>query len=225
MRRVPLGLFQGLTLEIDFAKQTQLFLGLYETEIAHALTMSAAEAAWMIDIGAGVGELALWFLRRTNGTVYAYEPSGAARDAFDRNRHYNREGTLHLSAEGIGDRFALDEVPVDRSQKGLVKIDVDGAEMEVLRSGARLLGSHCADYVIEVHSQLLEAECIEVLSSAGYSAAVIDNAWWRVFVPERRPIPHNRWLHATPLAVRPKHMPLGIKQSYDALQREKAQPS
>ena len=36
------------------------------------------------------------------------------------------------------------------------------------------------------------------LESAGYAVTVIKNAWWRVFVPEQRPIPHNRWLVAFP---------------------------
>ena len=153
----------------------------------------------MVDIGAGAGELALWFLRSTAGTVYAYEPSDTAREAFDRNRRQNQQGTLHLFSDPVGDQLALDDIPVDRSLKGLVKIDVDGAEMVVLRSGSELIASRCADYVIEVHSESLEAECIDLLRRAAYSVSVIDNAWWRVLVPEHRPIPHNRWLHATPL--------------------------
>jgi hypothetical protein len=51
-------------------------------------------------------------------------------------------------------------------------------------------------WIIETHSLDLENGCIELLRSAGFQTRVIPNGWWRVFIPELRPIAHNRWLAA-----------------------------
>jgi hypothetical protein len=93
--------------------------------------------------------------------------------------------------------IALDEVAVDRSMRGFLKIDVDGAEMDVLRSGGKLLSPATADVLIETHSPELERDCQAWLEARGFAVRIVPNAWWRVFIPEYRTIPHNRWLWAT----------------------------
>jgi hypothetical protein len=93
--------------------------------------------------------------------------------------------------------IALDDVAVDRSVRGFLKIDVDGAEMDVLRSGEKLLSPGTADLLIETHSLELERDCLAWLEARGFTVRIVPNAWWRVFIPEYRIIPHNRWLWAT----------------------------
>jgi hypothetical protein len=78
-----------------------------------------------------------------------------------------------------------------------LKIDVDGAETDVLDSAINLLTVGSPDVLVEVHSEQLEKECIARLRSFDYAVEIIDNAWWRIFVPEHRPIPHNRWIGGT----------------------------
>jgi hypothetical protein len=35
-----------------------------------------------------------------------------------------------------------------------------------------------------------------MLTAQGFQLEVVPNAWWRVILPEMRPIEHNRWLAA-----------------------------
>jgi hypothetical protein len=77
-----------------------------------------------------------------------------------------------------------------------IKMDVDGAEAEILEGAATLNGLGGVRWLIETHSKTLESQCIEQLKAAGFETRIIRNAWWRVFIPEQRPIEHNRWLAA-----------------------------
>ena len=100
------------------------------------------------------------------------------------------------TAQGV--RFsALDLINVDRSARGLVKVDVEGAELDVLHSGSDLLQPKMVDLLIETHSPEVERECVAWLTGRGYATEIIGNAWWRRAIPEYRPIEHNRWLWAT----------------------------
>ena len=90
----------------------------------------------------------------------------------------------------------LDSLNLDRDKPGFIKIDVDGPECDVLDSGARLLSKADVCLLVETHSLELELGCIDRLEKLGYVCSVIRNAWWRIFVPEQRPIAHNRWLWA-----------------------------
>jgi hypothetical protein len=108
--------------------------------------------------------------------------------------------TLHSHFAGTGnaaDTIAIDRLNLDLTRRGFVKIDVDGSETDVLESASRLLSAARADVLVEVHSARLEADCIARLCGFGYNVEIISNAWWRWVVPERRPIPHNRWIFAT----------------------------
>ena len=78
----------------------------------------------------------------------------------------------------------------------VVKIDVDGGEGTVLRGAPFFLDRKDVSWIIETHSLELERECEHILNSKGFSTIVIKNSWWRAFIPEQRPTPHNRWLVA-----------------------------
>ena len=79
-----------------------------------------------------------------------------------------------------------------------MKIDVDGAEIGVLRSGERLLSRRDCRVLLEVHSPRLEEEAIAFLTAKQYRCRIIGHAWWRVAIPERRPVELNRWVFAEP---------------------------
>jgi FkbM family methyltransferase len=78
----------------------------------------------------------------------------------------------------------------------LIKMDVDGGEVSILRGAVRINSMPGVRWIIETHSLDLENGCIELLRGAGFQTRVIPNGWWRVFIPEQRPLPHNRWLAA-----------------------------
>lgn len=204
-RRIPLGLYAGLTLEIDLASQTQLYLALWERETHPFLRRAIATSRWLVDVGAGSGELVLAFLRdQPDGHVWAIEPSDAGRRAMERNLALNPDlpaANVTMVSELAGVRegpgvVRLDRLPLPTDAPGLVKIDVDGAEMDVLRGAEGVLQRADVKLLIETHARELEEQCLALLGGHGYRCEIVRNAWWRAIVPEHRPGPHNRWLVA-----------------------------
>ena len=202
LRTVKFGLLKGLKLHLDFSTETQIYLRLYETETFSATRELIRRAAWMVDVGAGVGELALYFMK-VHGphTVFAFEPRPEQLARFGDNLAANGWALSDVSMSpdfvGLGEGCtALDALAPQLNNRGLIKIDVDGAEMDVLRSAEGLLRAGAADFLVEVHSKELEEGCIALFKANGYKVDIIPNAWWRLFVPERRNIEHNRWLTA-----------------------------
>jgi hypothetical protein len=202
--RVPWGVYRGICMRIDFTRMTQFYLGLHEAETNYVIRSMLRSAKWLIDIGSGDGELSILFKLRSNCVTFAIDPEV---------RSYSMQE--NLIANGIdpatditvirrcvGTKFLpMDDIPVSRSETGFVKIDVEGSELDVLRSGYELLSCKHCSLLIETHSKELEAACIEYLADLGYHCEVICNAWWRKIIPEQRTRPHNRWLFAEPGTV------------------------
>jgi precorrin-6B methylase 2 len=187
-----------LVLDLDLQHQSQLYLGLIEAETHPYIRKIANRCDWMIDVGAGEGELALYFA--ANGAkVFAIEPHP---NAITRNIELN----LHQGSPAITviPEFAglsaarLDDIPVSRAKRGFIKIDVEGCEEDVLRSAQNILSTALVCLLVETHSADLEERCRSLLQKNGLETEIIRNAWWRKVMPERRPLPHNRWLWAQP---------------------------
>lgn len=202
-RKVRFGVASGCRLIIDPAIKSQRILGLDEREIAGHFKRCIRQARTFIDVGASDGYypiIGLWLNRDV--TAIGCEPQEALERRARENYRLNfPEGgpVLEWVSSLIG--TAPGQVPLDRVAEGrpgpcLVKIDVDGAEVHVLESGARLLDRPDTRVLLEVHSHALEAACIDLLKARGYTTRVIPNAWWRAIVPEQRPIELNRWVLA-----------------------------
>ena len=92
----------------------------------------------------------------------------------------------------------LDALDVARgAAPGLIKIDVDGHEIEVLKGATELLRARDVDVLLETHTLSLEQQSIKILDELGFATKVIKNGWYRRIVPEQRPTDHNRWLWAS----------------------------
>ncbi len=204
--KVPLGLFKGLTLNLDLRHQTQVYLGLWEQETYASIRKATKNCAWMIDIGAGKGELCVYFLKHSDAQqIFAFEPQAGEISIMKHNLELNQE--IDSNRMIILDKFVgtesnnhyqkLDELGIDRSQTGFIKIDVDGYELDVLKSSEALFKEANVRLLLETHSIELEQDCTQWLEQQGYQYDIIYNAWWRMIVPERRPVAHNRWLYAT----------------------------
>jgi FkbM family methyltransferase len=205
-RRVRAGLYRDLVLEIDLRSQSQLMLGLAERETFPWIRIAATRCRWAVDVGAGSGELIAFLLRHSDAArVYGFEPDAMAFGLACRNLELNglaASDRLVLSNSSVatgdgGASCALDALELDRGRNGFVKIDVDGSEVDVLKSGERLLREGRVDVLVETHSADLERECVDYLAAHGYACHIIDNAPWRLLVPELRPLPHCRWLWAS----------------------------
>ena len=206
LRTIPLGFFRGLRCPIDFSYQTQLYFGLWERETYPFLRRGALDCAWAVDIGAGSGELVVALLIKSKArTVIACEPLPAERAKLNQLIAQNcasQETRLTLVTKYIGStkdgaHEPLDDIVKGQIGRGFIKVDVDGAELDVLASASAILARGNVDLLIETHSNNLEKACIELLRRTGFRYEIVPNAWWRVIVPEQRPIDHNRWLWAT----------------------------
>lgn len=204
-RTVPFGLFRGIRLNLDLRGELQVFAGLYERETFREIRRLLHGCRGAIDLGAARGDLVIHLLRQPSiERVVAVEPLERERAAMHANLALNGcSGDPRLAIHaGFAGR---DEPPLWRTLDDLasgcpaplfIKIDIDGPEADVVACARATLGTRECRLLIETHSPVAETRCIDILASLGYSTRIINPAWWRHFIPEHRPIPHNRWLVA-----------------------------
>jgi hypothetical protein len=204
-RRIVFGPFQGITMALSLRHQTQIYLGLFEREVHPWLVRLSRAIHTAIDIGADSGEYTLYFAMRTNAArVLAFEPNPESLPQLQENLKLNslaESSRLELSTAMVGESDGADKVSLDSLAGSMqlpcfIKMDVDGAEAEILKGAATLNGLGGVRWLIETHSKSLESQCLEQLKAAGFETRIIRNAWWRTLIPELRPIEHNRWLAA-----------------------------
>lgn len=203
-RRIPAGLYRGLTLSIDAGSEAMFYAGLYEAETNHVLRRFIAKARCLLDVGAACGELTAWALRSPRiERVLAYDVSPQRWPVFHENMRLNGfDGDERLAA--VEGWFLPDGEPPESVERFfaelpepiMVKIDVDGGEGTILQRMADVLRKHDCLVLLETHSKDLDEYCFGVLCSAGYRCERIAPAWWRRFIPERRPIEFNQWIAA-----------------------------
>jgi predicted RNA methylase len=204
-RRLRVGLLKGLSFEIDSNSKVQRLLGLEEKEIEGAIAAIARPARTALDVGANDGWYATYFAAQPNiAKVIACDPDQATLDLLDHNlRLNNLRAKVEVHALLVGSRpeptfRSVDDLLRDQQPPFAIKIDVEGAELDVLESGAETLRDHECHLVIETHRADLERSCMRYLGDLGYETQVIPNGWYRRFVPEQRPLAHNRWMSAHP---------------------------
>jgi hypothetical protein len=204
-RRIPLGLLAGLTMELDLAHHSQRWLGLQERELFGWIRRLAAGIRTAVDVGANDGMYTLYFLSSTPAKrVLSFEPSTESLAELSANLALNRlahDGRLEVVTKKVGcavdgEWTTLDSLSASIEHPCLIKVDIDGGEVDMLRGAQALLRAPDTRWIIEVHSKALEQECLRILREAGYRTQVVPNAWWRHIVPELRPGELNHWLVA-----------------------------
>jgi hypothetical protein len=200
-RTVRFGPAKGLTLLIDPAAKSQRILGLDEAEIARPFARLVAGARTFIDVGASDGYYSALALKLNPSVrAVACEPREELRPRYEANLRLNGldGGRSTWVGHPIGaGGVRLDDLAEAKGRPLLVKIDVDGAEIDVLRSGPSLFQGPDVSVILEVQSPQLENEALDLLKAHGFDCAIVPNAWWRLFLPERRPLELNRWVVAT----------------------------
>lgn len=199
VRTLPVGPARGLRLHIDFARQTRLYLGLYETELLGHLARFAARAQLTFDVGSNVGYDALLLAKQTAGRVVAFEADPGVMAELDANIAANPDlaGAVAVVRGMVGRAGAavvLDDVAAERGMPDLVKLDIDGGEVDALHGAERILTERMPDLVIETHTAELERACGEILLGHGYAPRVVTQRRW---LRDHRPSAHNRWLVAS----------------------------
>lgn len=201
VKRVLFGLASGMKVMYDPKNRTQHLLGIYEWEIQPYIKKGIRFADVLIDIGANDGYYGLAFAKHKKKRIILCEP-GPIVSSLRENMELNglKEG---LDFEVIEKPVSQTDTEHEISLNSIIKneksvfvlIDVDGGEVEIL-SGFHFNVSTTITWVIETHSQELEHAVANILLERGYSVKIIDKAWWRTLLPEKRPLAHNRWLYA-----------------------------
>jgi hypothetical protein len=154
-----------------------------------------------VDIGAAEGYFTLLMAREagTTGHIIAFEPSDRREYM---QRAYDLNSAAGLSRLTIVTEFAIGPNTVDFpgitfddyaakagiSRVDVVKIDVDGGEMDVLEGMRGTLERFHPHISVELHSPELHARVATFLAGLGYKMTLVDPPAY-----EYRPIPFNKF--------------------------------
>ncbi len=190
------GPLRGLRFVLDLKHEKYLWLGTYERCVYDALEryLRPGDTAW--DVGAFIGYHTLLMSRRVGpGRVLALEPDPRNAERLRRNLSLNGVANVEVLPIAAGtrtDRASLELHPTHPSQTrvrptgepaceviplddllgrsplpALVKVDVEGAEAEVLAGASEVLGSARPVWCIELHGEANEA-VVGILRKAQY---------------------------------------------------------
>jgi hypothetical protein len=201
-RRIRGGNLRGRSFHLDLQADTQCWRGLYEQELQAWLARVVRPESVCLDVGAAEGWVTLQMaLLATRGATHAFEPS-ARGDWIGRNLALNTDVplgavTIQRVLVGAVDSPALGETPpivtidqyvrekrIDRVD--VLKVDVDGPELDVLDGATAVLNDLHPAVCVEVHSHDLLRGTLERLERAGYACRVVDPP-----PHEHRPLEYN----------------------------------
>jgi len=199
IRKIPFGLFQGLNLSVDPGSETSLWLGLYEAEVTPWLHKAGRQARSVVDVGAGHGELTVWALRQPRvEKVLAYEPDESRWPILSENLQANgfsKDARLQVVKDFLTPSRARQDLQ-SLPEPVLLKLDVEGAEREILEILQDLLREKSFLIMVEVHSAAIRQETEAQVRACGYRVTSIPRGWWRRLLPERRILDFNQWFVA-----------------------------
>jgi hypothetical protein len=203
-RTLPIGLGRGLKFGINFAHQSRLYLGTYEWELTGFIREIARPGYITFDVGGHSGYDALVFAKLTDAPVVTFEPDPRVlpglRSNVEANPRYRdkiRVVEAFVGATKSETTTTVDDVAYSADAPllpDIIKIDVEGAEEDVLHGAKRVLAERKPHLLIETHAPDLEVKCGRLLVEAGYRPRIKHQ---RRVLRENRSQSHNRWLLAT----------------------------
>jgi precorrin-6B methylase 2 len=205
-RTINRGLLKGLRFNIDTASRSMRLLGMEERELTADVQRLSARAISALDIGANDGWYTVYFSSCPSiQKVYAFEPQVDVVRRIQDNLALNDPAfarKVTVVPKMVGNRnddawCSIDSAIPDLPMPAIIKVDVEGGEMDVFEGASKTLAKDGCMIVLETHSADLEVRCEKFLKDMGYKTRIVDNGWYRMFIPEARFIEHNRWMIAT----------------------------
>jgi hypothetical protein len=208
--RIWRGPFRGARIVMNPRHSLRKVFGLYEHELNAWLEQALQRVNRVLDVGANDGYFtfgcAAAFRRLDKtGEIIAFEPqarhvqklhSSIAAQA-QPNIHFEIIHALVGRANGEG-MTTLDALPANDRRNTLIKIDVEGAELDVV-AGARSWLDTSNLFVIEVHEEKLLAELKQTFAERGLKLAQINQRPLPLVGRETRD--ENNWWLASDLNV------------------------
>ena len=182
-------------------------MGVYEHELNPWLIKVLPRVNVVLDLGGNVGYFsfgcAAAFRRKDIVTaIICFEPDEYYCQILEQGAGRYRSSKLDITivqkfvgAGGdVADTIQLESVAsqLEDGQRALVKIDVEGAELDVLSHGGPWLTSQNY-FLIEVHAESLIKPIVNLLAEHGVSLQQIDQRPHWLLGPEQRD-KDNRWL-------------------------------
>ena len=209
--RVLLGPFRGARIVMSPRASLRKWLGLYEHENNRWLERALRSTTRVLDVGANdgyftIGCAAAFKRLGKKAEIISFEPDRRHATSLLQSvrRHTDHDVRIQVvqsfvgasAAEGV---VALDQIEAADRRNTLIKIDVEGAELEVIR-GARSWLDPSNKFIIEVHKAEYLEELIRLFRDHGIELLRIDQRPLPMLGREFRD-PENWWLVSTPRPV------------------------
>ncbi|MEM7600659.1 MAG: FkbM family methyltransferase [Verrucomicrobiota bacterium] len=163
MRRLRIlsGPFRGTPIVVDWRGGKRKWLGIYEREVSFWWSERVASTDLFYDVGASDGYFTcgVAYHMRCNSRVYAFDPGLASTGLVRAISHKAfSQVKFTLLDRSIGNTNSkttdtLDSFYEDPADNAIVKVDVEGAELDVLAGATRFLENDRIHWNVEIHGQ------------------------------------------------------------------------
>lgn len=158
----------------------------------------------MIDAGAFIGDTSAWYLSRyPNLKIWALEPNLLNHSLAERNlAPYGdraavlplalaaRQGSIPFAGDGTGGKIGIEGLEVTTTtvphllsriptgRVDVLKIDIEGAELDVFTNGAEAWLDRVGLIVVELHGPEIERAVLNVLDRSFFEARQYRSVWY-----------------------------------------------
>lgn len=199
------GELRGAMLEVDVRKQRDMIAGTYESEVQDVLVRHLAPGQVAFDVGAHLGFFTLLLARLVGnqGAVVSVEPDPFMGPRLESNLKLNGASNVTVVRAAAGSvagerRFTtghgggighlaedgdlevtgttLDSLADRFGAPNLIKVDVEGGELEVLRGASALLSApNRPVLVVEVHDEQAQSDAEGLFNHLAYDITMIQD--------------------------------------------------
>lgn len=198
--------FENLTHPIEVRPSTTDLNTVIDTVVReeYGRHLPERELLTLIDAGAFIGDTSAWYLSRyPRLRTWALEPNPANYPLAVRNlSHYgeratvlplalaSREGKVRFSGEATGGAISDDGIEVETTtvtrlleqipgdSVDVLKIDIEGAELDVFSAGAEVWLPKVGLIIVELHGPEIERAVLAVLHRHGFETRQYRSVWY-----------------------------------------------